>query len=152
VSGLATNTVYHFKIVANNSGGPASGFDMTFQTAPVFIQNYGTVSGQVFDGTTGNPVVGALVQLGAGSTTSGAQGSYSFSSVATGDYTLSGSKSGYNSASYSVTVSAGNSLSRIITLTPANGSGSLPSVTSFSRMQRGWRARMISAQPVGQSV
>ena len=33
ISGLACNTPYHFRGVANNAGGPATGLDATFTTA-----------------------------------------------------------------------------------------------------------------------
>ena len=89
-----------------------------------------SVSGSVLDGNTGNQLVGALVQLGTVSTVSDSGGAYSFTAVAAGDYTLTGSKSGYNNASYLVTVSAGSALSRMITLLPTSAPGSLPSVTS----------------------
>ena len=89
-----------------------------------------SVSGTVLNASTGLGLVGALVQLGTNATVSGSQGAYSFASVAMGDYTLTGSKPGFNDASYSVTVSAGSSLSRLITLSPTNAAGSLPSVTS----------------------
>ena len=97
--------------------------------SPVFAVNLlgCSVSGTVLDGSTGNGLAGALVQLGAYNTVSGSGGAYSFASVVVGDYTLTGSLSGYSSASYPLTISAGNSLSQLITLQPTN---SVPVVTS----------------------
>lgn len=115
---------------------PAAQAATGYGDSPVFAVNLLgqtgglSVGGTVLDGNTGNGLVGALVQLGTSSTVSGSGGTYSFASVAAGDYTLTGSKSGYNNASYSVTVTAGSSLSRMITLLPASAPGSLPSVTS----------------------
>ena len=115
---------------------PAARAATGYGDSPVFAVNLlgqtggCSVSGTVLDGNSGNGLAGALVQLGTGSTVSGSGGAYSFSSVAAGDYTLTGSKSGYNNASCSVTVSAGSSLSRSITLLPTSAPGSLPSVTS----------------------
>src|SRR5208283_4857128 len=115
---------------------PAARADTGYGDSPVFAVNLLgqtgglSVRGTVLDGNSGNGLVGALVQLGTSSTMSGSGGDYSFSSVAAGDYTLTGSKSGYNDASYLVTVSAGGALSRLITLLPASAPGSLPSVTS----------------------
>jgi hypothetical protein len=34
VTGLAPSSVYHFRLAAENSGGPSHGFDMNFETAP----------------------------------------------------------------------------------------------------------------------
>jgi hypothetical protein len=115
---------------------PAAQAATGYGDSPVFAVNLLgqsgglSVSGIVLDGNTGNGLLGALVQLGTSSTVSGSGGAYNFSSVAAGDYTLTGSKSGYNNASYLVTVSAGSSLSRMITLLPTGAPGSLPSITS----------------------
>jgi hypothetical protein len=115
---------------------PAAKAATGFGDSPVFAVNLLnqagglSVNGTVLDGNTGNGLVGALVQLGTSSTVSGSGGAYSISSVAVGDYTLTGSKSGYNNASYSVTVSAGSSLSRLVVLLPTSAPGSLPTVTS----------------------
>ena len=115
---------------------PAARADTGYGDSPVFAVNLLgqtgglSIGGTVLDGNTGNGLMGALVQLGTSSTMSGSGGDYSFSSVAAGDYTLTGSMSGYSDASYSVTVGAGGALSRLITLLPASAPGSLPSVTS----------------------
>jgi hypothetical protein len=98
-----------------------------------------TVRGQALDGTTGAPVAGALAQLGSGSATADAQGRFSFTSVAVGDYTLSVSKLGYTTASVAVSVTAGSSPSRVITLYPVANPGSAPRVTSVTSKYPGFR-------------
>ena len=101
---------------------PAARAATGYGDSPVFavdlLTNGCSVSGTVLDGNSGNGLVGALVQLGAYNTISGSGGAYSISAVAAGDYTLTGSKSGYNNSSCSVTVSSGSSLSRVIVLLP----------------------------------
>jgi hypothetical protein len=98
--------------------------------SPIFTvnllgQNGGlSVAGTVLDGNTGLGLVGALVQLGTNSTVSGSLGIYSFSSVAMGDYTLTGSKAGYNNYNGTVAVSGGTSIRRDVSLMPVASSGS----------------------------
>ena len=126
---------------------PAARAATGFGDSPVFAVNLLTngcsVSGTVLDGNSGNGLVGALVQLGTYNTISGSGGAYSISSVAAGDYTLTGSKSGYSDASSSVTVSPGSSLSRVIVLLPTKLSdNSYEREFKVSRFQllSGWRA------------
>jgi hypothetical protein len=113
---------------------PAARAATGYGDSPVFpvdlLTNGCSVSGTVLDGNSGNGLVGALVQLGTYNTISGSGGAYSISSVAAGDYTLTGSKPGYSDAIYSVTVSPGSSLSRLIVLLPTNSVITVTSVNS----------------------
>lgn len=55
ISGLAQNTTYHFRCVANNAGGPAYGQDLTFTTLCQMVGTMSAVSGptSLCAGTTG---------------------------------------------------------------------------------------------------
>ena len=75
----------------------------------------GSVSGGVRDATNDNPIGGATVRLKQNGTikyeiTSASNGTYNISNVTPGTYTLEGSKSGYQTYSYSVTVGSGENL------------------------------------------
>ena len=64
----------------------------------------GTVTGQVSDARTGDPIGGALVQIAGQSQTTAADGLFSFSGVPAGNQTLQASASGYSTASATVMV------------------------------------------------
>jgi hypothetical protein len=68
-----------------------------------------TVRGTIVDAITSAPLAGVAVQVsGSGSVTTAADGSYQISNVGAGTKTLSASKSGYQSASATVTFTAGD--------------------------------------------
>ncbi|MCL4538853.1 MAG: carboxypeptidase regulatory-like domain-containing protein [Bacteroidetes bacterium] len=66
-----------------------------------------TVSGTITDATTNTTISGATVTLGTQSATTSSGGSYSFSNVQAGNYTVTASANGYNSTSQQIQVSAG---------------------------------------------
>ncbi len=67
----------------------------------------GTITGAVTDATTNTTISGATVTLGTQSATTSSGGSYSFSNVQAGNYTVTASANGYNSTSQQIQVSAG---------------------------------------------
>jgi subtilisin len=83
----------------------------------------GTISGAVTDAVTSTAIGGATVSLNTGeSTTTAGDGSYSFSDIATGTYTVTASASGYESAAESgVTVNADATTTVDFALTPSSG-------------------------------
>jgi Carboxypeptidase regulatory-like domain/Putative Flp pilus-assembly TadE/G-like len=81
--------------------------------------NNGTIQGTVTSGGVG--LVGATVTAGALSTTTGAGGAYSIG-VAPGTYAMTASMTGYSSASATVTVAAGATVTQNFSLTAANAS------------------------------
>jgi hypothetical protein len=93
-------------------------------TTPVTPSGTGTVSGVVTDQSTGLPVSGATVSYSGGSTTTAADGSWSFSSVAYGTYTFTVSDTGYTTYAKSIyVVGAGANTLFNVSLAPT-GSGS----------------------------
>ena len=80
---------------------------------------YGTISGQVTDFATGNPLASAQVTLVPGSNTvqTTADGVFFFSGLDEGQYTVSVQKEGYQSNRKNVNVLSGESTSVVITLT-----------------------------------
>ena len=89
----------------------------------------GTISGKVTDAYTGAALAGADVSTlpATTSVTTDATGSYTISNVPAGSYTLTAAKSGYNSASTSVTVTGGQTSTADAGLVPVyDGSWSGP--------------------------
>ncbi|HXJ89042.1 MAG TPA: malectin domain-containing carbohydrate-binding protein [Candidatus Binatia bacterium] len=84
------------------------------------LAQYGSVSGTVEDATTSVPIAGATVSLGSLSAVTNSSGSYSFTNVQPGTYTLTASDSGYQNASQSVTVTAGSILTDNFSLVASN--------------------------------
>jgi hypothetical protein len=93
----------------------------------------------VLDAATGQPLAGALVQLGANSTASDAQGDYSFASVMAGLYPLVASKAGYVDANDTISVAPGSSPTRVLSLQPANSPGLAPRVRGITSKYTGFR-------------
>ncbi len=95
LTGLTCNTTYHFRVVASSSGGTTNGSDQTFTTSAC---SGGSLSGEVSRKKL-NPgyekVAGITVNLinssnsTVATTTTDANGAYSFTSVAAGTYSVS---------------------------------------------------------------
>jgi hypothetical protein len=88
--------------------------------------NTGTITGTVKSTETGNPPIsGATITVSGSSpaisTTSAADGSYTLSNVPAGAQTLNVSKSGFGSANVQVTVTAGQTTTQNISLSPSVG-------------------------------
>jgi len=79
-----------------------------------------TVSGTVTSaaGSNATALSGAVVSIAGQSATTGSTGTFSISGVAPGTYAVNASKSGYNTYSGSITVSANQTLSIVMTPTP----------------------------------
>ena len=87
------------------------------------IDIYGSISGQVTDYSTGEPLVNAQVTLlpGAKTTQTGTDGSFSFSNMDEGQYVVSVQKGGYQSNRKNVTVVSGETVSIVVPLTAISG-------------------------------
>lgn len=87
------------------------------------IVNGASLSGTIFEAATNQPLASATVQLKVGEqvqaeTTANASGAYAFANVAPGSYTLAALKSGYNLATQTLTLVAGqNVANRNLSLT-----------------------------------
>lgn len=70
---------------------------------------YGEIAGIVYDKSVGEPIAVAQVQLspGGNSTVTGTDGSFSFTNIETGEYTITVTKKGYTEGRNTVTVVAG---------------------------------------------
>lgn len=92
-------------------------------TAPAMtlVSNLGNVTGKVTD-TSNNPIVGASVSFGGGSTSTDSTGTYSFTNIPAGTIQLVASATGYQSVTQNVTVTGGTSTTANFTLTPTSGS------------------------------
>src|SRR5512136_1179560 len=105
----------------NFSGGACMARTLSFFLAlvsmTVFSAGAATVTGTVSD-TGGNPVAGAVVTITVGTTTlvdtTDAQGDYTIANVTAANYpvtaNMSAAKSGYNTATATVRITAGNSV------------------------------------------
>lgn len=74
------------------------------------VDNYGDIAGIVSDKSVGDPISVAQVTLDPSgkSTVTGSDGSFTFTNIKTGDYTVKVNKKGYNDASNKVSVVAGS--------------------------------------------
>ena len=72
-------------------------------------EKYGEIAGIVYDNNVGDPISVAQVKLspGGNSTVTGTDGSFSFTNIEAGNYTVSVTKKGYSDGSNSVSVVAG---------------------------------------------
>jgi acid phosphatase len=84
----------------------------TINTSP------GTITGHVTDSSTGAAISGATVSYSGGSTSTDNNGSYTFSNVPAGSYSVTASHSGYNSQTSSVSVTAATTSTLNFQLTP----------------------------------
>lgn len=78
-------------------------------TQPVEEEKYGEIAGIVYDNNVGEPISVAQVKLspGGNSTVTGTDGSFSFTNIQPGSYTISVTKKGYSDGTNTVTVVAG---------------------------------------------
>ncbi len=85
------------------------------------INPKGNISGKITNATTGAAISGALVTLNTGASTStNGSGDYSFSNLDPATYTVTASAPSYSPNSGSATVTAGNTTTRNIALTPTD--------------------------------
>lgn len=111
-SGLTASTTYYYRIQATNGAGSSSW--ATSAGIRTSDANTGSVTGSVVNLVGGAGISGAKVKLGtAATTTTGADGSYSFSGIAPGTYTLTVTHADYTyvGAAVSVTVKKGETAS-----------------------------------------
>ena len=82
------------------------------------LEVFGSVSGQVTEYSTGEPLVNSQVTLipGAQTTQTGTDGSFSFSGLYAGQYVVSVQKNGYQSNRKNVTVISGEVVSIVVPL------------------------------------
>jgi acid phosphatase len=80
----------------------------------------GTITGHVTDSATGAAIAGASVSYSGGSTTTDSTGSYTFTSVPAGTYSVTASHSGYVNQTNSVTVSPATTSTLNFQLTAAS--------------------------------
>jgi chitodextrinase len=127
-TGLAASTTYSYFVEAReaaaNSSSPSSTVFATTQPEPVTTA---TITGTVSN-SAGVAVAGARIDVGSGKTKkayyANANGQYTIPGVAAGTYTLTFSARGYVAQAISVTVSAGQTLSRSVTLQAGTINGS----------------------------
>lgn len=77
------------------------------------IQEPGSISGDVVDATTANPISGATVKVGSISTTTGVDGKFKLQNVPPGVQTVTAEKSGYISVSQQVLVVGGQETTNV---------------------------------------
>jgi hypothetical protein len=80
----------------------------------------GTVSGQVVNALTGDPIAGASLTAGGASTTSDAGGMFTLTGVATGAQTLIGNAAGFAQSSTAIAVLAGATTDLQVALVPSS--------------------------------
>src|SRR5262249_44452326 len=97
---------YYMLVVKDSKGGPSAAqvvrVDSNANLPP------GTLTGNVTDSATNNPIQGATVSFAGGSTTTDASGNYSFSNVAPGEVLVTVSMTGYATITRTQTVAGGS--------------------------------------------
>lgn len=113
---------YYLLFILDGSGVPSVGSMVQISAAPVTT---GTITGKVTN-TSGAPVQGASVSAGGNGAITGADGAYSLE-ASTGSANVTASLAGYQSASETVTVTAGTSTAaptlQIEPINPGNVTG-----------------------------
>ena len=90
-------------------------------TAGIVVARTGQIAGRVIDGKTGAPLAGVNVSIaGQRTVTTGANGSYSFTNVASGTYQVTARKSGFTAGQKSVTISGAATVPASFALTPTS--------------------------------
>jgi thermitase len=105
-----------YEVTASKSGYESSSLTVTVLEGNTALADLaltrvivlGTVTGTVTDAGSGSPIAGAVVTDSTRTTTTDASGEYTIANVPPGTYQVTGSKSGYESSSLTVTVSEGN--------------------------------------------
>jgi Carboxypeptidase regulatory-like domain/Calcineurin-like phosphoesterase/Bacterial Ig domain/Concanavalin A-like lectin/glucanases superfamily len=93
-----------------------------FDNAAIPCRGYGTVSGTVRDGRTGQPLAGATVSLGQASVTTASSGAYTIGHAPLGSGALTVTASGYASQSIPITVNPAATTQADVQLQPQAGS------------------------------
>lgn len=107
--------------------------DFSMATAPVTT---GTITGTVTNASNSSAVSGAAVSLSNGaSTTTASNGTYTLSNVAAGTYTMTVTANGFQQWSGSVTVTAGQTTTRNVALTPGSVNLALGKTFTASRYE-----------------
>ena len=104
-------------------------FAVEFEVSTI-IEDFGGVSGQVADATSGSPIVGAIVVLSgddnnplnpAHTVTTDADGHYVFNNISTGEKELTASASGYNSSTVTAVIVKDQIITKNIPLQKQSG-------------------------------
>jgi murein DD-endopeptidase MepM/ murein hydrolase activator NlpD len=134
--GASASVTVHFRPSADGLREGSLDIPYGTGTATAALQGTGgaagasTLTGFVYDGSTGSPLPGTTVTLGDDSTDTDAQGGYAFTGLTAGSYTLLAEKSGYNAYSASVDIPASSGITKNITLYPESATGVNPRVNS----------------------
>jgi LPXTG-motif cell wall-anchored protein len=103
IAKMAYDTTYHVTVAGKDLTGNVVEYSWSFTT----MKNEGVIEGVIKDAN-GNPIVDSTVTLSNGmTTTTDADGRFSFDSVPSGNYTLNATKPGLEPISQSVSASAG---------------------------------------------
>ncbi len=114
----------------------------TINLQPIALQpivTTGAVTGTVRNGQTGLALAGAVVAISGTnfSTTSNSSGVYTLTNITPGARTLTASASGFTSASVAITVTAGQTLTQSLSLSPILPTGQLRITVNWNRDQNG---------------
>ncbi|HKE31208.1 MAG TPA: carboxypeptidase regulatory-like domain-containing protein [Candidatus Angelobacter sp.] len=130
---LGSYTLHNEPAGSINLTASASGFQPASETVTVtagttttappltLTSNLGNVSGKVSD-TSANPISGATVSFGGGTTSTDSTGTYNFTNIPAGAIQLVASATGFQSVTQNVTVTGGKTTTANFTLTPGNSS------------------------------
>ncbi len=131
-----------------------AGQTVTANLALTPLPTTGTIAGQVTDASNGQPLTGAAVstQPASGAVTTDAQGNYSIANVAPGNYTVTAAKAGYQSGSTGAAVTAGQTVTANLALTPLPTTGTIAGTVTDGGTGQPLAGAAVTTQPATSAV
>jgi len=97
---------------------PGKATERTFEMQPQSATGVGSINGTVVAADTGQPIVGATVDIGTATAQTADDGTFSFTNLAPGEYLLTITKGGFRTARREVQLRPGQDVSRNVALEP----------------------------------
>jgi hypothetical protein len=115
---LTTNVRIRFRL---HSDGSVLRYGWLIDDILIYEPAYGILGGTVTEASTGNPVQGAVVQVGvSASATTGSDGTYTLPGILTGSWTVTCSATGYNTQSATVVIVENQTTTQNFAMTAPN--------------------------------
>ncbi len=126
---------YTVTFTVTDNGTPALSDTKTVAITVGAVATTGTVTGVVRNAATGQPLAGATVAIAntTFTTTSAANGAYTLNNVAPGARTLTAAASGFAATQLALTITAGQTLTQNISLSPTLATGQLRITVNWTK-------------------
>ncbi|MGV8123522.1 MAG: carboxypeptidase regulatory-like domain-containing protein [Candidatus Xenobiia bacterium LiM19] len=113
------------------------------------VSTSGSIEGKVTDAATGKPLQGAEVKGGSSAGTTDESGVYTLAGIQAGDCAVTVSKDGYSSASATITVKAGETVTKDFSLDASQGSGVIEGTVTDSLSGKALKGVLVVARGPG---